>query len=183
MMTAADETTAAYKMIATRCAVCRLSLKDSLSVELGIGPECRKKYQFDAVVSPAARARANELILKIACGADDIATIMIASDELQELGFQKLHEVLIKRNAKITVSADGDRLLVKTPYNEDAAYQLRRLGGVAKYNEASRFLGYSIPADKRNHAWFVIRQLFVGLMGIGPKGVFVVSPLSAGGAA
>lgn len=167
-------------MLATNCAVCRLALRDSLSVELGIGPDCRKKYSFNTDVTPEARARANELILKIALGLDDLATIMVAADELLELGFQRLHEVLIKRNAKITVTEAEGRLLVKTPYNEDAAYQLRRLGGVPKYSSNDRFLGYSIPMAQANRAWTVMRQLFVGLMGIGPKGVFVVTPLPAG---
>lgn len=35
---------AALSMLATHCAVCRRDLRDPVSVELGIGPDCRKKY-------------------------------------------------------------------------------------------------------------------------------------------
>lgn len=35
------------KLLATDCAVCSRPLCDAKSVELGIGPECRKKYGFE----------------------------------------------------------------------------------------------------------------------------------------
>ena len=37
-------TAPATKMLATHCAVCARALVDAKSVELGIGPDCRKKY-------------------------------------------------------------------------------------------------------------------------------------------
>lgn len=40
----------ACEMLATHCCVCGLPLLDALSVELGIGPICRKKYGFDAPI-------------------------------------------------------------------------------------------------------------------------------------
>ena len=41
------ENAPATQMIASHCCVCNRPLVDSVSVELGIGPDCRKKHGYN----------------------------------------------------------------------------------------------------------------------------------------
>jgi len=63
------ETAPATILLATRCCVCNRPLVDAVSVELGIGPDCREKYGYNVDVEPEAREAANKLVHRVACGA------------------------------------------------------------------------------------------------------------------
>lgn len=182
---------AAYRMLATRCAVCARNLRDPVSVELGIGPDCRKAYAFTGEGLSAegyerARAIVFQLALEASAKAINPANVLIASDELREIGLSKLADVLINRNAKISIKAHGaDALLVKFPYAMAASFEIGRLGGTVVRDDSrpspkdgrGAFVGYAVPAANRNAVWSVLRRHFVGLLGVGPRGPFVVTAI------
>ena len=53
------ESAPATRMIATDCACCGRPLLDSDSVELGIGPICRKRHGYFDAIDPDFRQEAN----------------------------------------------------------------------------------------------------------------------------
>lgn len=178
---------AALSMLATHCGICRRALRDPISVELGIGPECRKgRFEESSAVSPEAYQRAKAIVYKLAIAASTdkviAADVLVAADELQQFGFAQLADVLVKRNAKIQIVArqvevDGvklDKLFVHFPYNPDCGYGMRRLGGtVERHAVTGKRLGFVIPADRRNDAWAYFKRYFPGVLGTGPLGPFV----------
>ncbi len=178
---------AALSMLATRCCCCRLALRDPISVELGIGPICRKTlWEATAkTISPAALKRAKELVYELALDASadkiDAGKVLVASDALQEMGFMGLAATLVKRNAKISVQTMGDgRILVKVPYDNSASRALYRLGGNPHRDTRNKFVGYIFPVATKNRVWGTMRQYFVGALGVGPEGrPFVVTKIGA----
>ena len=96
------------KRLATDCCVCGRALRDSKSVETGIGPICRKKYGFDARYSkltPAQQAAVNSMIHKagVACEAGDIKLVLELADEIEKNGFDFVATRVRTRFVKIRI--------------------------------------------------------------------------------
>ena len=91
------ENAPATKLLATNCACCGRALVDALSVETGIGPECRKRFSVDVVVDEAARVEANRLVFEVARGGITRRDAQPVFDRLAELGFTVLAERIAKR--------------------------------------------------------------------------------------
>lgn len=92
--------------LATRCCICNTSLRDAKSVEMGIGPTCRKKYGFASVyaaLTERQRKNVNRLIHQagIACEADDIAEVLKLADKINKRGFTMVADKV--RNRFITL--------------------------------------------------------------------------------
>ena len=91
------ENAPATKLLATACACCGRDLVDAVSVETGIGPECRKKYAIDSDVSEAARKEANALVFAVAQKNVGRRVAYPAFERLAQLGFVVLAERIAKR--------------------------------------------------------------------------------------
>ena len=110
-------------MLATHCAACGKALVDAVSVESGMGPDCREKYgRWPAEVD---RAAANKLVHDIAlrqsCSLADIKA-------LYDMGALTIASRVAGRFATLHVDREGDTLLVWTPkYNENVVETLRRV--------------------------------------------------------
>ena len=87
----------ATKLLATNCACCGRSLVDAVSVETGIGPECRKRFGSDVVVNEAARTEANELVALVARRGITRAQAKEVFQRLHALGFTVLAARIAKR--------------------------------------------------------------------------------------
>ena len=169
------ESAPATKLVATHCICCGRPLVDAASVERGVGPECARKYGYDDAqgepdwelaekllldegFDPArfdrdAHKAANALVHYIAVSGAD--TTAIAA--IDALGFRLLARMLAERLGAITVEAEGDTLIVKTPYNW-------------RFNEAVRFVPgarwdakrkvRTVPAMQRMQLWAAIKSAF-----------------------
>jgi hypothetical protein len=91
------------KLVAANCGVCWKGLKDSLSVERGIGPDCWMHYYKEPnALTEANRAEANAILKYIAVkGKTDEA--LIACKKLEELGFTMLAGRIAARLASIRI--------------------------------------------------------------------------------
>lgn len=158
-MSGGYENAPATKLVATFCACCSRPLVDALSVETGVGPECRKKHGFTqpdvavdvvavvsalaatlpvdvymeltakAALSTEARACANVLVYRIACEQDGPLVAAYVA-ALDKLGFKKLAERIARRIGKVEVFEDGSGFwVVKTPFNETFVSLVRGLPG------------------------------------------------------
>lgn len=172
------ENAPATKMLATHCVCCNRPLLDAQSVELGIGPECRKRHGYNARgVSEENRAQANKLVAKMALPNVSFTDLTAALTELSMLGFQKLAAVIASRKASISIALaeEGRRLLVKTPFTAGSLVSIRAIPGRGTaYNEDNRFLGNTFPVAQKGAVWNMIRRHFPGALGVGPKGPFTV---------
>jgi hypothetical protein len=110
------------RRLATNCFICRTPLRDAKSVELGIGPVCRKKHirggwtaMWKRIDAPT-RKKANKLIHEAGIAADaswdernecsGIETVLRCADDLQALGLPELTEIIRKRFVQITIARE-----------------------------------------------------------------------------
>lgn len=161
------ENAPATQMLATHCAACGRPLVDAVSVESGMGPDCREKYgKWPAEVD---RATINKLV-------HDIALDQFCSPEqakaLHDLGATRIAARVAERFATVLVEKDGEEALaVWTPkFNEDVVAAMKR---VPRQWDAKRKV-YIVQGGFRDVLWRALRTL--GGWGYGPKGPF---PLGA----
>ncbi len=165
------ENAPATQLVATRCAVCSRALVDAVSVETGIGPECRKKYGFNQEASPEARAEANRLVYRIAARQDGL-DVAQACEALCALGFTKLAARIMERLVTVTITeAAYGRLAVSTPYSVEVVDAMRRIPGRRWDGEAK---ANTFPATERRAIFTALQNCFPGVIATGPRGVFQI---------
>ena len=164
------ENAPATKLLATHCAVCRRPLVDAKSVELGIGPDCRKKYGFEMACDESVRAMANKTVYLIACNPQSFETFARTA-VLRELGFLKLADIIEKRVASIRVIVIEGEVRMVTPYNPDFVEAVRKIPG-RKWHKEEKL--WSVPLAQRPALWAAMTKYYKGEFGIGPKGPFQV---------
>jgi len=160
-------------MVATDCLICGTPLVDAKSVEIGIGPTCRKRHGYDVSIPEAARKRANEIIHALACEAfpEDLFERI---RELRELGLEKLAEVITDRKVVIRLEDKGEKIAVKTPYAPNFVNRVRQIQG---RNWDSLNKVWMVPQAKRGALYAAMRDCYPG--GLGVQGVepFSISQL------
>jgi len=168
------ENAPATRMLATSCAVCGRPLVDSISVETGIGPECRKKHGYAVDVSEDARTEGNAIVYAIAAGAHTGPALAGALARLRAIGFDRLADTIARRRGEIEITAsdDGARLIVRAPYCERAAGAWRAIPGRRWDPEAK---ANTVPVTSRGALWALLRAFWPGSLALGPRGPFVVA--------
>lgn len=91
------ESAPATELLATACACCGRALVDAESVEVGIGPECRKKFAIDNVADSAAREAANAFVHAVARKGVSKAACREVCAKLEALGYPTLAMRVLKR--------------------------------------------------------------------------------------
>jgi len=163
------------KLLATHCAVCARPLRDAVSVELGIGPDCREKHGYDGFINDDNRALANALIFEIADKQSGLDAVD-ACRQLMHLGFTTLASKIAIRIMSIRVLQDPNRpevLLVTTPYTEIGVQQLGSVPG-RRWN-ASLHVN-EVPVTSKNRLWKALRTAFPGYPMLDPHGDFYTIP-------
>jgi hypothetical protein len=166
------ENAPATKMLATRCSVCSRPLVDSVSVELGIGPDCRRRHGYDIDVAPEIRAQANAIVHMIAVEQRGVA-VAAGIRQLRDLGFTVLARRIGVRLFNVRIDSDGTEFVVTTPYTEAGVNAFRAVPGRRwdKDANANRFPKTSKPA-----LWKALKQAFYGYEAMGPEGqVFAIT--------
>lgn len=157
------ENAPATKMLATHCAICSRPLLDAVSVEIGMGPDCRRRHGFEGASAPAvdddARGKANAIVHAIACGqpAEQLAASI---NDLRALGFAKLADVLVARKVRVSVRAfDASYYAVKTPFSGEAVEAFRHLPG-RRWAKAEKV--NLVARGSREALWTLLRRYFRG---------------------
>ncbi|HET9554370.1 MAG TPA: DUF6011 domain-containing protein [Anaeromyxobacteraceae bacterium] len=161
-MSAGWESLASTRMLDIRCAVCGHPLRDALSAEVALGPDCRAKYGYDAVqVTSEGRAEANKLIYLIADRREG-PSVREACSRLVELGFTRLAARIFERIVRVVVErGENQRLLVRVsrPYavgHHDAFAGIP--GRVRDHQERVDVL----PGSSFDALWRVLQELYPG---------------------
>ena len=165
------------KLLFSNCVVCGRPLVDAISVEHGIGPECRKGQNFG--INEETQKACNKLVYEasVNCMAGKIDRVNECADAIQELGLNELASKIRKRfknarkNVSIEVKEQGDYYSVKTPFRrgeKDAFIQAWRDIKGRIYENGRNY----IPVDKKTELWNVLKKFFPGKYGEGDKGIF-----------
>ena len=96
------------QLLATSCCCCGRPLVDAISVQLGIGPECRQGYNSD--ISPETQARCNQLTHRAAVAAQEgsIEAILAIADAIKEMGMteEELNNYFIDIDKELKTTLD-----------------------------------------------------------------------------
>lgn len=170
------ENAKATKMLATHCAVCGRPLLDSVSVELGIGPDCRKKHGFNIEVPEATRMEANRLVHLIAerqTGLDAVE----ACRQLRNLGFTVLAERIATRLFEVRILRQDDKFVVSGPFTERAVTAFRSVPG-RRWNKDA--CANEIPVAQKPALWAALKVAYPGYNVMGPDGnIFAIPQVRA----
>jgi uncharacterized protein DUF6011 len=190
------ENAPATQLLSTSCACCGRPLLDAVSVEAGVGPDCREKYGYGQAEGAPDWARAarllgelgeplasvweldahkaaNVLVRAIAGSTGDQARRAAGVAAVDALGFGKLAAKLLTRAGGILVEDAGAGLLrVKAPFSEQFNEAIRRVPG-ARWIKAEKVR--TVPADSRVELWAAFKIAFpAGTLISGPKGLTVL---------
>jgi hypothetical protein len=163
------ENAPATRMLATQCAVCRRPLVDALSVETGIGPNCRKKYGFDVPCNPFVRGEVNQVIHDIAVGNLEGGPMMAALKYIGGLGFEKLAAIIGKRVAVVAIEEKDGRIFVDAPFKPEALEAFRALPG-RRFDVASKRWHVPATEDAKRAAWNLLKRFYAGAVGTHANG-------------
>lgn len=175
------ENAPATTLVATRCACCSRPLVDAVSVEAGVGPECRRRHGYAEAQGPfkaerfskaleglatleeingwfvegGPRKAANVLVHRIACAptAPETLRYLIA---IEAAGFSTLANAVAKNLGAVVVNKVGGYYEVSAPYNETFRF------GVWDREKKIR----RCPVESRSLLWAAIVRSF-------PKGTLV----------
>jgi hypothetical protein len=165
------ENSAACKMLATHCCACGKSLVDAVSVEAGMGPDCRKKYLNNVEVDAAVRGEANAIVYRIAVlqAGEEVLGL---TNVLREMGFAVLANRIGERLASITIEEDGEVIAVYTPYDPNLVAAMRAVPGRrwVKEKKVNAF-----PLTSKRAVWALLKKFFPGKIATGPKGLFTIT--------
>lgn len=104
------ENAPATKLLATACACCGRALVDAVSVETGIGPDCREKYGVHFDTTNEAHVEANALVFQVARKGMTAKDAQPIFDRLAALGFNVLADRIAKRFRTTVTTVDVDAL-------------------------------------------------------------------------
>lgn len=172
------ENAPATALVASQCVACGRPLVDAVSVEAGMGPDCREKYGYNEAVDVSAEARAdvNAKVHALAAGklppAEQIGHLLI----IRAHGFAKLADRLEERLAVVLVEQlDAATIAISAPYDEAFTAALKAATPWRRWDkEAKRWV---VPATQqvKNALFAVMRRHFGGGIGRGPQGLFALA--------
>lgn len=173
------ENAPATKMLATNCVCCGRPLVDATSVQLGIGPECRKEW--DGGIPNEVREQANKIVRDAACaaGIGRIAEVLEAADKVEALGLAVLAGKMRRRfrsasnQADIIIEAADGGFKVVTPYRRKDS---KAFIEAWRHVPGRRWVAGAniVPVESKAALWRLLCDFFPGRYGKGPKGVFRV---------
>lgn len=169
----------ATRLLATHCCVCGKALVDSVSVELGIGPDCRNGD--NAGIDAETQKMCNQLTHAAAVAAQEgkIEDVRSIAEQIRFIGLATLADRIAERfvnaekKAKISIRQEGTALVVDTPYRRSMKTEFidawRGIPG--RRYDRSRSVNI-IPLDQKGALWTLLCRFFPGEFGKGPKGLF-----------
>jgi hypothetical protein len=167
-------TGARLSRFATNCLICGLPLCDAVSVQVGVGPTCRKRIGLDK--KGPNRDAVNALTAAAALYADEgkVQEVLDIVVKIEALGYDKVAAGVYKRfiDIRIEPQADGS-WLVKTPFSHDwnAINWDLRLG---RWDAARK--GRVVNPNRAADLKFALGKVFAGRFGLGAdKQVFAIT--------
>lgn len=169
------ESSTQCRLLATHCCVCGRPLVDSISVQMGIGPDCR--HHVNDGISPETQKACNVLTYDAAIAAQEgnITKVRQISEMIRDLGLGVLADKILERFknaerlAKIKITETSDGLIVKTPFKRTSDFiNAWRLIPGRRYRMGRNL----VPTTSKREVWELLKKFFPGEYGVGPQGAF-----------
>lgn len=160
------------KILAQRCAICARPLRDAVSAEIGMGPDCREKYGYNEGVTEENRSEANRLIYLVADAPTKISAFD-AAEGLRKLGFAKLANVIVDASVSVTMTREGDTLKIVSPYSEHSVACLKSVRG-RRWDRESKV--NTFPYGSKDQLWGALKRAFPGALLRTWQGVVIEIP-------
>ena len=169
----------ACKMLNVRCVICGRLLVDAISIEAGLGPECRKEN--DGGIGSEVRGEANKIVHQaaLAAGLGRISEVLEAANKVESMGLVVLAGKMrrrfknAERQADIEIVESNGYYKVVTPYRRKDSKAFinawRKVPGRRWENGAN-----VVPVESKTALWAVLRDFFGGNYAKGPKGIFKI---------
>jgi len=174
----------ATTLLATHCVSCGRPLVDSVSVESGMGPECRKGSPLEGGES---QTKANRLVFEaaLAAQAGKAEKVVSLAEQINDLGFSVLADKVARRfkdgvsrsknSADIVIEEKGGSILVKTPFRRGERESFVKAWQNINGRRYDRRLKVNVvPVTQKAVVWALLVEFFPGKWGVGPKGSFRV---------
>jgi hypothetical protein len=115
-------------LLGVQCLICSTPLRDAKSVEIGIGPTCRRNWADTSGIDEGDRQTANKLIHAAASAKRDGDTeaVIETAGQLAALGLTKLADRIYTQFVTVRLVGTGSATEVHTPYDPDFPRSLRR---------------------------------------------------------
>lgn len=182
-----------------QCALCGQPLSDSTSVQAGVGPKCRGKYNYGDAIELSAEV-IEQLITQAVFGADFIDAVakndsrlaanilcrwialwvnkkrrhdmvLQAMDALKTMGYDLLVERITKRIcSKWSIKTDADNYLISSPFDETWRQTLRALRGSNWDGERKCWI---VPKCHQKAIWSALKKQQKNTFILGPNGIFL----------
>jgi hypothetical protein len=182
------ENAPATRLVATHCVACGRPLVDAVSVEAGMGPDCREKYGHlgPEGATEEARRDVNWRVVELAAGVDvavRIGHLLI----IRAHGFEKLATKLEERLCAVRIST-AERptgapmngvVAVEAPFNEAFTAVVKTIAWRRWDNENKRWL---VSADdySKKKLWRAVRDHFAGGIAVLPSGdLMAIDPVQS----
>lgn len=171
------ENAPATKLLATHCCICGRPLCDAVSVEAGIGPDCREKYGYNNITADeTAREEANKLVHAIAVGYAHPGDLLIAIASLRVYGFERLADTLVDRSASVKIEDLGDgTLALTTPYNPDFVTALKAVSPWRRWDSENKRWLVSGGESVKKGLFAAMKRHYPMTLGVGPRGAFAIA--------
>jgi hypothetical protein len=197
----------ATRVLATNCCVCGRDLCDAKSVELGIGPVCRKRYFRDADIPlgpkgwqkalgvlvqsdlpehiinsvlderPDTRKAANIVVYWASAHHTIRAIVLACSAVVRFLGYTLLADKLERDRADLRFETVGDNIEIFCRRHDRFTSGLRRLGARMERHDSQRFRCWSVPASRKAALVVLAGFYFGGLQCFADGGIFTIDPV------
>lgn len=174
------ENAPATRMLASHCVACGRPLVDAVSVEAGMGPDCREKYgYYAAAATEAARDDVNARVAKLARGgvapAEQVADLLIIAAHGFTVLAAKLEERLV---SCVVEQVSAECIALTTPYDERFIALLKAATPWRKFDRETKRWVVPASANVKNALFAAMRRCYGGTLGRGPAGLFAVEVMS-----
>lgn len=164
-------------LLATHCCVCGKKLVDSVSVQLGIGPDCRN--HINQGISEETRKTCNVLTHEAAVAAQEgnVTRVRRAAELIRSLGLDILADKILERFknaerlAKVRIAEDNGNLVVRTPWKHIAGFADAWRAIPGRTYRGGRNV---VPVTSKRELWALLKKYFPGVYGVGPQGPFKI---------
>lgn len=179
-----------FTLTATHCACCGKDLRDSVSVTMGIGPDCASHHYnipFDItdemVMAALGRLAQSKLDSKLKVAVRDLKdkprdlcnvlvwwasvhlnevdTVLACAEIVSLLGFVSLGDRLRERNTNVIISKDDDTYIVRCRSKANTIRNMARIKEAVKVSREGRFkYGWKFPSSVKALVWTILGEDF-----------------------
>lgn len=176
------ENAPATRLVATNCVACGRPLVDAISVEAGMGPDCRSKHGHAGPegATEEARTDVNKRVAQLARGVEAteaVGHLLI----IRAHGFTKLADKLEERLCTVEIvdvepppgAGPQPVIAVTAPYSEAFTADVKLICW-RRWDAANKRWLVAGDSFSRKRVWAFIRRHFPGTIGRGPQGLFPI---------